>query len=105
MLTRFAVMALAVTLLGAGAYAVNLETPKATSSIERTKAGRSRDWSRWNPARSGPARRHDEFARALIPYGAGATKSGERTNSRTHPPPLEREPVCSPETSSSRFSR
>ena len=36
MLTRFAVMALAVTLLGAGAYAVNLETPKATSSIERT---------------------------------------------------------------------
>lgn len=36
MLTRFAVMALAVTLLGAGAYAVNLETPKAISSIERT---------------------------------------------------------------------
>jgi hypothetical protein len=36
MLTRFAVMALAVTLLGAGAYAVNLETPQATPSLERT---------------------------------------------------------------------
>lgn len=36
MFTRFAVMALAVTLLGAGAYAVNMETPKASSSVERT---------------------------------------------------------------------
>lgn len=36
MFTRFAVAALAATLLGAGAYAVNLEAPTAASQADRT---------------------------------------------------------------------